>query len=220
MAISHEYTVSIYNMKGLSLYTSYSLDLSPTILSFCDKGKQIVAACDNKLRIITPKNGEIVKGSGEFHKEEISAMVVGNNTVYTGCIEGKVFASNINKGTVIGQVEPFKGTINFLTLSDNNQYLLVAPQGEGVHWVDCTKLKVLFQNPKDISVTDIIQVLSPTILAISDLGGKIHLIDRRSPLEILKTFDAGNSIHKLSARGSQLYAACEDGFMRVFDVSK
>lgn len=56
-------------------------------------------------------------------------MVVGNNTVYTGCIEGRVFASNINKGTVIGQIEPFKGTINFLTLSDNNQYLLVAPQG-------------------------------------------------------------------------------------------
>ena len=55
--ISHGYTISIYNLKGLSHFTSYTLDLEPTIITFCDKGKQIVAACDNKLRIITPKNG-------------------------------------------------------------------------------------------------------------------------------------------------------------------
>jgi hypothetical protein len=101
---------------------------------------------------------------------------------WTGCIEGKVFASNLNKGAVVGQLEPFKGTINLLSLSDNNQYLLVAPQGEGVHWIDTGKMKRLFHNPKDISATDIVQVHSPTLHAISDLGGKIHLIDRRSPL--------------------------------------
>lgn len=41
--LASEYTVSIYNLKGLSLYTSYTLDIAPSILSFCDKGKQIVA---------------------------------------------------------------------------------------------------------------------------------------------------------------------------------
>jgi hypothetical protein len=147
-------------------------------------------------------------------------MTTGNNMIFTGCIEGKVFASSLNKGTVISQLEPMKGTINLLTLSDNNQYLLVAPQGDGVHWIDTTKMKGLFHNPKDISVTDIVQVHSPTIVAISDLSGKIHIVDRRSPMETIKYFDAGNSIHKLSARGSQVYAACEDGYMRVFDLSK
>lgn len=133
--IANEYTVSIYNLKGLSLYTSYTLDIAPTLLAFCDKGKQIVAVGENKLRIITPKTGEIVKGNGEFHKEEISAMVTGNNMIFTGCIEGRIFVSNLNKGTVIGQFEPFKNIINLLFLTDNNQYALVAPQGEGVHWV-------------------------------------------------------------------------------------
>lgn len=51
-----------------------------------------------------------------------------------------------------------KGTINLLTLTDNNQYLLVAPQGEGVCWVDASKMKKLFHNPKDVSITDIVQV--------------------------------------------------------------
>jgi hypothetical protein len=75
-----------------------------------------------------------------------------------------------------------KGTINLLTLTDNNQYLLVAPQGEGVYWIETSKLKKLFHNPKDVSVTDIVQVHSPTVYAFSELSGKIHIIDRRSPM--------------------------------------
>lgn len=75
-----------------------------------------------------------------------------------------------------------KGTINLLTLTDNNQYLLVAPQGEGVYWIDTAKMKRLFHNPRDVSVTDIVQVHSPTVLAISELSGKIHIVDRRSPM--------------------------------------
>lgn len=59
---------------------------------------------------------------------------------------------------MIGQTEPMKGTINLLTLTENNQYLLVAPQGEGVCWVDASKMKKLFHNPKDVSITDIVQV--------------------------------------------------------------
>jgi hypothetical protein len=113
-----------------------------------------------------------------------------------------------------------KTTINILTLTDNNQYLLVAPQGDGLYWIDTMKMKKIFHNPKDISVSDIIQVHSPTVLAVSELSGRIHIIDRRSPMEIIKSFDAGNTIHKLCARGSQLYAACEDGYMRVFDIAK
>jgi hypothetical protein len=49
--------------------------------------------------------------------------------VYTGCIEGRIFVSNLAKGTVMTQLEPMKGSINLLTLTDNNQFLLVAPQG-------------------------------------------------------------------------------------------
>ena len=131
-----------------------------------------------------------------------------------------MYASNLNKGVVIGQVQQMKGSINQLSLSDNNQCLLVAPQGEGLYWVDTTKMITLFYNPKDIAITDIVQVHAPTTMAISALDGKIHLIDRRKPQEIVKSFDAGNSIHKLHAKGSQLYAACEDGYVRVFDVSK
>ena len=95
-----------------------------------------------------------------------------------------------------------KGAINLLTLTDNNQYLLVAPQGEGVCWVDATKMKKLFHNPKDVSITDIVQVHQPTLYAFSELSGKIHIIDRRNPMEKIKTFDAGNTVHKLSSRGS------------------
>jgi len=45
IAVANAYTVSIYNIKGLDLFTSYNLDITPHIISFCDKGKQIVAAC-------------------------------------------------------------------------------------------------------------------------------------------------------------------------------
>ena len=70
IAVSNPYTVSIFNIKGLDLFTSYNLDTTPHLISFCDKGKQIVAACDKKIRIITPKNGEIFKGNGgDFHKD-------------------------------------------------------------------------------------------------------------------------------------------------------
>lgn len=64
LAVSHGYTVGIYNLKGLDLYTSYNLDLPPTSIAFTDNGKQIIAACENKLRFITPKTGEIVKATG------------------------------------------------------------------------------------------------------------------------------------------------------------
>lgn len=170
VVVAHGYTVSIYNLKGLDLFTSYTLDSPPNMVQFCEKGKQIVTVCENKLRIITPKNGEVVKsGGGDFHKEEISAMTTGNNMIFTGCIEGKVFATSLNKGTVMGQLEPLKGAINLLAFTDNNQYLMVAVQGDGLHWVDPTKIKTIFHNPREVSVTDIIQVHSPTTFAVSDL---------------------------------------------------
>jgi mannose/fructose/N-acetylgalactosamine-specific phosphotransferase system component IIB len=107
-----------------------------------------------------------------------------------------------------------------LTLTDNNQYLLVAPQGEGVLWIETVNMKKIHHNPKDVSITDIVQVNEQNLYAFAELSGKIHIIDRKKPTEIKMTFDAGNTIHKLASRGSLLYAACEDGFMRVFDASK
>jgi hypothetical protein len=62
-----------------------------------------------------------------------------------------------------------KGSINLLTLTDNNQYLVVAPQGEGLYWFDSAKLKKLFVNPKDISISDVTKVDSSTIHAISEI---------------------------------------------------
>ena len=56
-AASHEYSVSIYNLKGLELYATYNLDQPATNLMFSDSGKQVITACENKLRIITPKTG-------------------------------------------------------------------------------------------------------------------------------------------------------------------
>ncbi len=61
---AHGFAVSIFNLKGLDLYTSYNLDLPPSSIGFSENGKQIVAACENKIRIISPKTGEILKVSG------------------------------------------------------------------------------------------------------------------------------------------------------------
>jgi hypothetical protein len=57
LAAAHGYSVSIYNLKGLELYATYNLDLPPLSVCFSENGKQILAACENKVRIITPKTG-------------------------------------------------------------------------------------------------------------------------------------------------------------------
>ena len=68
-ACSHEFSVSIYNLKGLELYATYNLDQPATNVMFSENGKQVITACESKLRIITPKTGEVLKASGgEFHK--------------------------------------------------------------------------------------------------------------------------------------------------------
>lgn len=86
--------------------------------------------------------------------------------------------------------------------------------------MEANKMKRLFHHPKDISVTDIVEVPATNMIAISDLDGRIHIVDRRKPTETIKFFEAGNTVHKLTVRGSEVYAACEDGCVRVFDVSK
>ena len=55
-ATSNGYNVEIYNIKGLKFYDSYCLDEEVTMMKWTPNGKQIVVGCDNKLRIITPKN--------------------------------------------------------------------------------------------------------------------------------------------------------------------
>jgi len=55
LVASHGYSVSIFNLKGLDLFSTYCLDLPPSIIAFTETGKQLVAACENKLRILTPK---------------------------------------------------------------------------------------------------------------------------------------------------------------------
>jgi len=54
---AHGFTLSIFNLKGLDLYTSYTLDSPADLLALSDSGKQIAVACNNKLRIISPKTG-------------------------------------------------------------------------------------------------------------------------------------------------------------------
>ena len=44
-------------------------------------------------------------------------------------------------------------------------------------------------------------------------------MDRRAPMNMIGKKKAGNSIHALESKGSLLYAACEDGYVRVFDVT-
>lgn len=56
LVAAHSYSVSIFNLKNLSLFSTYCLDLPPSMITLTDSGKQIVAACDNKIRIITPKS--------------------------------------------------------------------------------------------------------------------------------------------------------------------
>lgn len=64
MAVSYGYSVSIYNLKGLEIYSTYNLDVPPLSLCFSENGKQIIAACENKIRVISPKTGEILKVAG------------------------------------------------------------------------------------------------------------------------------------------------------------
>lgn len=128
----------------------------------------MIAACENKLRFITPKTGQIVKAVGnDFHKDEISTFASNATVVASGCIAGNVFVTNLAKGNIFGSFEPFKGAINYLSFADN--YLLVAPQGDGVYWCDVNKLKIFFHSPEAISVSSIVNVHSPNNYAISDL---------------------------------------------------
>jgi hypothetical protein len=80
-------------------------------------------------------------------------------------------------------------------------------------------MKRIFHNPQGISASDIVQVQTH-LYAAADLEGAIHLIDRRSPMNTVGVLQAGNTVHHLASLGSQLYASCEDGYVRVWDVSK
>ena len=42
---AHGYTLSIINLKGLDLYTSYNLDSPADLLALSEKSKQIAVAC-------------------------------------------------------------------------------------------------------------------------------------------------------------------------------
>ena len=196
IATAHSYSVSIHNLKGLSLYASYTLDLPPSLLDFSPNGKQIVTACNDKLRIITPKTEEIVKVAGNhFHQAEITSLAVSPTVILSGCIEGEVFASNLGKGNILGKFDSFKGAINSISIADN--YALIAPQSNGVFWNDINKLKTIFHSPPDISVTAIAKISHSHNYAFSDLKGSIHLVDSRAPMKIIKKLEAGNSIHAL-----------------------
>lgn len=129
-----------------------------------------------------------------------------------------MYVSGLAKGNILGRFDPFKGVINCLKFVDN--FALIAPQADGLYWTDVNKFKRVFHSPQDISVSAICRVHSPHYLAVGDLNGIIHLLDIRAPMNIIKTVRAGNTIHALEAKGSQLYAACEDGYVRVFDTSK
>lgn len=114
-------------MKGLDLFATYCLDLEPSIIAIADSGKQLVAACDNKVRIISPKTGEITKvGGADFHREEISAIATAGNLIVSGCIEGRVYSSNLVKGNILGSLDQLKGSINSLCMADN--YVVVGVQ--------------------------------------------------------------------------------------------
>jgi hypothetical protein len=160
-----------------------------------------------------------LKAAGnEFHKEEISALNANNQVVVTGDITGEVFVTSLAKGNILGRMESFKGSINVVFMAEH--HALIAPQSEGVHWTDINKFKSIFHSPPNISASAIVKVHSPHHYAISDLQGNIHILDYRAPLNIISTLKAGNTVHSLTARGSNLYAACEDGCVRVFDLTK
>ncbi len=58
----------------------------------------------------------------------------------------------------------------------------------------------------------------PNVYAVSDFSGHLYLFDKRSPLKAVATARAGNTVHSLNFRGSLLAAACEDGYVRVYDL--
>ena len=118
----------------------------------------------------------------------------------------------------MGRFDPFKGSINCIFATEH--HTLIAPQGEGVHWTDINKFKRIFHSPAEISASAIVRVHSPFNYAISDIEGNIHVLDYRTPLKTIAKLRAGNSIHALSAKGSNLFAACEDGNTRMFDLTK
>ena len=126
--------------------------------------------------------------------------------------------TSLVKGNILGRLEPFKGSINSIFITENNA--LIAPQGEGVYWTDINKFKRIFHSPAEVSASAIVRVHSPYNYAIADIEGNIHLLDYRAPLKVIAKLRAGNSIHALEAKGSNLFAACEDGNVRLFDITK
>jgi hypothetical protein len=69
VAIASGFNIEVYNIKGLSLYDTFCFDKEISLFNFTESGKQIVAACDNKLRVATVKTNEITKvGGSSFHK--------------------------------------------------------------------------------------------------------------------------------------------------------
>ena len=113
--------------------------------------------------------------------------------------------SNLAKGSIVGKFENFSGVINCITIVDN--YALIAPQGDGVHWCDINKLKKLFHSPRDVSISAITS-LNNNNYVFSDLQGGVHLMDKRTPLKAISSVRAGNTVHALCTKGSLAFAAC------------
>ncbi len=82
-----------------------------------------------------------------------------------------------------------------MTFTDN--LALIAPEGDGLYWVDANKFKKIFHSPSDISVSSIVKVHSSYHYAIADLKGMIYMVDSRAPMNIIATMKAGNTVHAL-----------------------
>ena len=68
--------------------------------------------------------------------------------------------TSLVKGNILGRLDPFKGSINSIFITENNA--LIAPQGEGVYWTDINKFKRIFHSPAEVSASAIVRVHSPT----------------------------------------------------------
>ncbi len=81
-------------------------------------------------------------------------------------------------------------------------------------------MKRLFETDLKGNSSDIVQLHNKNYFAISDIQGEIHLFDKRTPLQPKHLLKAGNTVHQMFYDENNLFAACEDGCVRGWDLRK
>lgn len=210
------YEVALYNLNNGDLYNSYYSDRTATIVNFTPNGKYIIAGGKGQARVIHPKTEQIkkIEHGTQFHSEEIVCMDIKDNLMVTGGVEGLVCLSNWETATCLMKTEIHPKSVESVLFSHN--FVISGCVDGGVRQFDAKTFKLIQALKYDSAVTKLIKLSNQ--LALSTFNGTIAVFDSRSPKEDIK-FSAGSTIHELiSYRDYGLFAGCEDGLIKYFDI--